>query len=55
MAHFLRGKQAGVQKDFSEGLSPDLFGLDDVRSSPPFPQPHLLMNDPVQSSLPATE
>lgn len=31
MAHFLRGKQAGIQKDFSEGLSPDLFALDDVR------------------------
>lgn len=32
MAHFLRGKQAGIQKDLSEGLSPDLFQLDDVRS-----------------------
>jgi hypothetical protein len=31
MAHFLRGKQAGVQKDLSSGLSPDLFVLDDVR------------------------
>ena len=31
MAHFLRGKQAGIQKDLSEGLSPDLFLLDDVR------------------------
>jgi hypothetical protein len=30
MAHFLRGKQAGIQKDFSENLSPDLFALDDV-------------------------
>lgn len=30
MAHFLRGKQAGIQKDLSEGLSPDLFLLDDV-------------------------
>jgi hypothetical protein len=31
MAHFLRGKQAGVQKDLSQGLSPDLFGIDDVQ------------------------
>lgn len=30
MAQFLRGKQAGIQKDLSEGLSPDLFVLDDV-------------------------
>lgn len=32
MAQFLRGKQAGIQKDLSEGLSPDLFLLDDVSS-----------------------
>jgi hypothetical protein len=31
MAQFLRGKQAGIQKDLSEGLSPELFALDDVR------------------------
>ena len=31
MAQFLRGKQAGIQKDLSEGLSPELFQLDDVR------------------------
>lgn len=30
MAQFLRGKQAGIQKDFSDGLGPDLFVLDDV-------------------------
>jgi hypothetical protein len=30
MAQFLRGKQAGIQKDLSEGLSPELFLLDDV-------------------------
>lgn len=30
MAQFLRGKQAGIQKDLSEGLAPDLFVLDDV-------------------------
>jgi len=31
MAHFLRGKQAGVQNDLSYGIGPDLFMLDDVR------------------------
>jgi hypothetical protein len=30
MAHLLRGKQAGIQRDLSEGLTPDDFGLDDV-------------------------
>lgn len=30
MAQFLRGKQAGIQRDLSDGLSPDLFHLDDV-------------------------
>lgn len=30
MAHFLRGKQAGVQGDLSYGVAPDLFLLDDV-------------------------
>lgn len=30
MAQFLRGKQAGIQKDLSDGLSPDLFALDQV-------------------------
>lgn len=30
MAQFLRGKQAGIQKDLSEGLSPTLFALDEV-------------------------
>lgn len=31
MAHLLRGKQSGIQKDLSEGLIPELFALDDVR------------------------
>lgn len=31
MAHFLRGKQAGVQKDFSAGLDPRFFAIDQVR------------------------
>lgn len=30
MAHFLRGKQAGVANDLSEGLSSDQFILDGV-------------------------
>ena len=31
MAHLLRGKQAGVQKDLSSGLTPEFFAIDDVR------------------------
>ena len=31
MAQFLRGKQAGIQKDFSAGLDPQLFAVDLVR------------------------
>lgn len=30
MAAFLRGKQAGVQRDFSAGLDSSLFAIDDV-------------------------
>jgi hypothetical protein len=30
MAHLLRGKQAGVPKDLSLGVSPEFFNLDDV-------------------------
>lgn len=30
MAHLLRGKQAGVQRDFSAGLDPRFFALDEV-------------------------
>lgn len=30
MAHFLRGKQAGIQTDLSAGLAPELFAIDDV-------------------------
>ena len=32
MAHFLRGKQAGVPGALSEGIAPELFLVDDVRS-----------------------
>jgi hypothetical protein len=40
MAHLLRGKQAGISNDLSQGLGPDLFVLDHVRTrclTPPFP------------------
>ena len=30
MAHFLRGKQAGVQKDLSAGFDPNFFAIDQV-------------------------
>ena len=30
MASFLRAKQAGVQRDFSAGLDPQLFAIDQV-------------------------
>ncbi|KAH0558384.1 hypothetical protein GP486_004956 [Trichoglossum hirsutum] len=34
MAHFLRGKQAGIQSDFSAGLGPEVFVLDDATYDP---------------------
>ena len=30
MSSFLRGKQAGIQRDFSSGLDPRLFAVDQV-------------------------
>ena len=30
MAGFLRGKQAGIQRDLSAGLEPELFVIDEV-------------------------
>lgn len=30
MAQFLRGKQAGIQHDLSEGLAADFFKIDEV-------------------------
>ncbi len=33
MAGFLRGKQAGVQRDLSAGLEPELFAIDEVHMS----------------------
>jgi len=34
MAHLLRGKQAGVQNDLSDGLRPENFQIDDVPMRP---------------------
>lgn len=33
MAQFLRGKQAGIQRDFSAGLDPRRFAVDLVRTT----------------------
>ncbi|KAJ6019029.1 hypothetical protein N7522_001096 [Penicillium canescens] len=51
MAQFLRGKQAGIQKDLSEGLSPDLFLLDDFARCGVNSQISAIAYDPVQSLL----
>ncbi|KAE8152710.1 lethal giant larvae like, C-terminal-domain-containing protein [Aspergillus avenaceus] len=51
MAHFLRGKQAGIQKDFSEGLLPDLFALDDFARYGVNSQISAIAYDPVQSLI----
>ncbi|KAL4924310.1 putative SNARE-dependent exocytosis protein (Sro7) [Aspergillus undulatus] len=51
MAHFLRGKQAGIQGDFSGSLSPELFELDDLARYGINSQTSALAYDPVQSLL----
>ncbi|CAI7635727.1 unnamed protein product [Penicillium glandicola] len=51
MAQFLRGKQAGIQKDLSEGLSPDLFLLDDFARCGVNSQISAIAYDPVQSLI----
>ncbi|KAJ5887943.1 hypothetical protein N7495_007984 [Penicillium taxi] len=51
MAHFLRGKQAGIQKDLSEGLSADLFQLDDLARCGVNSQISVIAYDPIQSLL----
>ncbi|KAJ5721778.1 uncharacterized protein N7483_009712 [Penicillium malachiteum] len=51
MAQFLRGKQAGIQKDLSEGLSPELFALDDFERCGLNSQISVVAYDPVQSLL----
>ncbi|KAJ5793648.1 Lethal giant larvae (Lgl)-like C-terminal [Penicillium paradoxum] len=51
MAQFLRGKQAGIQKDLSEGLSPDLFLLDDFARCGVNSQISAIAYNPVQSLI----
>ncbi len=34
MAGFLRGRQAGIQRDLSAGLEPELFAIDKVPNTP---------------------
>jgi len=34
MAHLLRGKQTGIQKDLSAGVTPEFFVIDNVRQPP---------------------
>ncbi|KAJ5290514.1 uncharacterized protein N7443_010767 [Penicillium atrosanguineum] len=51
MAQFLRGKQAGIQRDLSEGLSPELFQLDDFERCGVNSQISVIAYDPIQSLL----
>ncbi|KMP08033.1 hypothetical protein CIRG_07714 [Coccidioides immitis RMSCC 2394] len=51
MAHFLRGKQAGIQNDLSAGLFPELFMLDEVARYGINSRISALAYDPVQSLL----
>ncbi|KAJ5793108.1 uncharacterized protein N7503_009086 [Penicillium pulvis] len=51
MAQFLRGKQAGIQRDLSEGLSPELFALDDFERCGVNSQISVVAYEPVQSLL----
>lgn len=46
MAHFLRGKQAGVPKDFSAGLDPQNLVIDQVcKATPSDPYQRLRLHD----------
>ncbi|KAL9609037.1 MAG: hypothetical protein Q9167_006158 [Letrouitia subvulpina] len=51
MTQFLRGKQAGVQRDFSAGLDPSLFAIDELVRYGINSQISALAYDPVQSLL----
>lgn len=51
MAHFLRGKQAGISNDFSAKIDPDLFVLDDLNRFGVSSQVSQIAYDPVQSIL----
>src|ERR1700722_4491725 len=52
MAHFLRGKQAGVQGDLSNGVAPELFLIDDVRSNTPSYTSTVLADSVTPHSMP---
>ncbi|EXJ85123.1 hypothetical protein A1O3_05798 [Capronia epimyces CBS 606.96] len=51
MAHFLRGKQVGVQNDLSVGVSQDVFMVDDFARYGISSQISVIAYDPVQSLL----
>ncbi|KAI9771462.1 MAG: hypothetical protein M1840_002082 [Geoglossum simile] len=51
MAHFLRGKQAGIQRDLSAGLGPEVFILDDIARYGINSRISAIAYDPVQSLL----
>ncbi|KAI9798588.1 MAG: hypothetical protein M1833_004725 [Piccolia ochrophora] len=51
MAHFMRGKQAGVGNDLSAGLIPELFVLDDIARYGIASKISTVAYDPVQSLL----
>ncbi|RMZ70549.1 snare-dependent exocytosis [Pyrenophora seminiperda CCB06] len=51
MAHLLRGKQAGVSNDLSQGLGPDLFVLDHIRNYGINSKVTQVAYDPVQSLI----
>ncbi|KAL8971806.1 MAG: hypothetical protein Q9183_000882 [Haloplaca sp. 2 TL-2023] len=51
MAHLLRGKQVGIQRDFSAGLNPELFAIDEVARYGINSQISALAYDPIQSLL----
>lgn len=51
MTHLLRGKQAGVPNDLSQGLGPDLFVLDHVNTYGLSSKISQIAYDPVQSLL----
>ncbi|KAL8635851.1 MAG: hypothetical protein Q9228_006697 [Teloschistes exilis] len=51
MAHLLRGKQVGIQRDLSAGLDPQLFAIDEVARYGINSQISALAYDPVQSLL----
>ncbi|KAK2731836.1 hypothetical protein FQN55_004423 [Onygenales sp. PD_40] len=51
MAHFLRGKQAGIQNDLSAGLAPEHFMLDDAARFGINSRISALAYEPIQSLL----